>query len=61
MNEIYVVSHLSDYMYQLGFTASKKEAERVIEELVRQRGFLRKNLYITKYEIKKEYQEFDEA
>lgn len=60
MNEIYVVSHLSDYVYQLGFAASKEEAEKAIEELVRVNGLSKRNLYITKYKIKKEYQEFDD-
>jgi len=60
MNEIYVVSHLTDYMYQLGFAADKKEAEKAIDELVKQRGFSRGSLYIAKYKIKKEYQEFED-
>lgn len=60
MNEIYVVSCLTDYLVPLGFSTSKKEAEKAIEELVRWSGLSKRKLYITKYEIKKDYQEFED-
>ena len=60
MNVIYVVSSIGVCMHPLGFAANEEEAERAIEELVRWCGFSREDLYITKYEVKKEYQEFEE-